>query len=507
MPAVESSPVLSCAIADRVFVMENHDHAHHVWRQCGVRRKPLVHIDAHHDMWWVPERDEIAIQNFVCRALQADQVSELFWVVPDPSWESARDRRPLLRHARELVRRYPGPREKIRVAGDRIATSLLGKPVTICSLRSLPPIGQEVLLDIDIDFFVIPHVSFGRWDRHAPLPWCWPEDLVARLGESGIVADIVTIAYSVEGGYTPLEWKFLGDELGMHLKHPDGCERPLDGMRQVREAAVIEHGGDLATAERLYRKSRELLPDSAAPCYRLARLYLAMDRIEEGRHCYQEALRKDPSYSTPYADAGLWNDWSGRYRTAEREHRRMLGLDPDNAYAHFGLARLAARKHRWKEAESGFRQAVKSNPNLIDAHRGLAKVLAKQGRAQEAIEAYTHSLSLAVAGHKALGAPIITTPERRSLRDPSHWYFHGQLARLYERQGEHAKAIHGYRMAIGGGCDGVWVRSHLALLYAKQSQWGKAGQEAWRATQRIPAGLWKGARRLVYLIRRAAGYA
>src|SRR5262249_28680551 len=155
--------------ADQVFVMENHDYAYHIWRQCGAQRRTLVHIDAHHDMWWVPERDEIAIQNFVCRAWQDGLVAELFWVVPDPTWKNARTRWPVVRHARQLIQRYPGPREKIRVADDRISTSLLGTRLTICALSSLPRIEQEVLLDVDIDFFVIPRVSFGKWDTHAPL--------------------------------------------------------------------------------------------------------------------------------------------------------------------------------------------------------------------------------------------------------------------------------------------------------------------------------------------------
>lgn len=499
-------PLPDGATVRQVFMMENHDYAYHVWRRLGVHRRTLLHIDAHHDMWWVPERDEATIQNFICRALQHDHVAQVFWVVPDPTWESARTRRPLLRHLRKMAERYPGPRDEVRVASDRISTSLLGKPLTICPLGLLPRIEQEVLLDIDVDFFVIPRVSFRVWDTHARLPWCWPERLLARLGESRVRTAVVTIAYSVEGGYTPLEWKFLGDELATRLQRPSGCEGILEGMRLIREAAVAAHSGDPAAAERLYRRSKVLLPNSAVPCYHLARLYVAMGRVEEGRQCYHCALERDPSYFTPYANAGLWNDWSGRSRAAQREHLRMLELDPHNAYAHFGLARLAARNRRWAEAETAFRRAVGCNANFIDAYRGLAKVLAKQGRHQEAIQAYTHSLKLALDGHKALGAPIITTAEMSLLRDPSHWDIHARLARLYEREGAYSQAINGYRMAIAGGCDGVWPRSRLALLYGRRSQWQKARQEARQAAMKIPADLWKGARRLVYRLQQAVGY-
>ena len=37
-------------------------------------------------------------------------------------------------------------------------------------------------LDIDTDYLVIPRVSSGGTDEHPALPWCWPEELVAKLG-------------------------------------------------------------------------------------------------------------------------------------------------------------------------------------------------------------------------------------------------------------------------------------------------------------------------------------
>ena len=36
-------------------------------------------------------------------------------------------------------------------------------------------------LDIDTDYLVIPRVISGGTDEHPALPWCWPEELVAKL--------------------------------------------------------------------------------------------------------------------------------------------------------------------------------------------------------------------------------------------------------------------------------------------------------------------------------------
>ena len=66
---------------------------------------------------------------------------------------------------------------------------------------------------------------------------------------------------------------------------------------------------------------------------------------------------------------------------------------------------------------------------------------------------------------------------------------HGRLARLYDRQGEVAKAINGYRMSIAKGGDGVFPRTRLAHLYLKQGQWRQSAREVWQALKMVPREL------------------
>ncbi len=488
---------------DRVYLMENHDQAYYTWRERGVKNRVLVHIDAHHDMWWIPERGSITIANFIYAALRDDCVRELFWVVPDPTWERSKTREPILHHLKTLGKKYPGGARPIQIGDRQISTILLGKRFTVCPLRLLPQVDENVLLDIDIDFFTIPRVCFGQWDTHAELPWCWPEGLLARLTASRIRTDLVTIGYSVVGGYTPLKWKYLGDELAQRSRQGKNDD-VIRGMDLIRAAALAAHASDLVSAERIYREAAGLLPNSAAPCYHLAYLCLGMGRVDEGRTFYQEALARDPSYRTAYNNSGLWHGWAGNALAAEREHWQMLQLDPGDAFAHFGLGRLAARRKRWAEAEACLREALALDPYLIDAYRILGKVLAKRGCRDAAIEAYRRSLSLALEGYRPLGADIVTYPEEARLADPSHWYTHGRLARLHEAQGSDKEAISSYRMAIAGGCDGFLIRGRLARLYIRQRNWQKGSREAWQAAKKIPAGLWRTALRGHYRLRRAA---
>lgn len=487
----------------RVFVMENHDDAYRLWHDAGVKQRVLIHLDAHHDMWWVPDTASTTIANFICPALRDDIVKEVVWVVPDPAWETSRSRRHILRHVRRIIESYPGPSHRFRLGNNQVSTRVLGKSLTVCSLASLPRFDETVLLDIDVDFLVTPRVSHGKGNEHRALPWCWPEDLLAGLCAGNIRSDLVTIAYSVEGGYTPLKWKYLGDELAVRLRQPSRCLPTIQGMRLMRDAAFAAHEGELEVAEEKYHQAMNLLPTSPGPSYHLAYLCVGVDRIAEAQKYYQRALAIDPSYRTASNSGGLLCQSGGRLDLAQQEFLWALALDPQDVYAHLGLGRLAAQRGRWSEAEALLRQSLALDSHLTDSYRALGDVLVKQGRREEAIRAYEQSLKVALAGHKPLEAPIATSAECDRPSDPDHSLIHARLARLYELEGDASRAISSYQISIAGGYDGVFLRSRLAHLYLKEYRWQKSAEEVWKALKMVPFELSKAGRRLGHHLRRA----
>jgi tetratricopeptide (TPR) repeat protein len=461
----------------RVFLLDNHDEAYRVWREAGAANRILVHVDAHHDMWWADDLESITIANFLSLALKDDLVREIFWVVPDLTWRTDEGRQAIRKHVRKIVRTYPGVRQSIREDGDRVSTRVLGKPLTICALDGLPRIDEVVFLDIDVDFLVIPRVSFAPVDEHARLPWCWPDDLVSRLCARGLRTDLATVVRSVDGGYTPLKWKYLGDELALRLENPDtngvprlaGARSGLaaHGMTLIREGAEAADRGDIVTAEqKLELAARVRGPVSAAAKYHLANLYRG--RIEDARALYRQALADDPSYRSAHANAGFNDYRADRLDEAEREFHRALSLDPEHPLALLGLGLIAVRRTRWSEAEALLRRALASDGTLIDAHRRLAEVLVRRGECDEAIASYERSLTLAMAGQTPLGWLPATDGTPRRLLDVDHWKTHAQLARLYERKGHIARAIAGYRMSVAAGHGGAPLRKRLARLSEQQ---------------------------------------
>ena len=73
-----------------IFTMENHDNAYYTWKESNLKQKILIHIDAHHDIWFIQKDSQITIANFICKALEEDIVKEVFWIVPDKAWENSK---------------------------------------------------------------------------------------------------------------------------------------------------------------------------------------------------------------------------------------------------------------------------------------------------------------------------------------------------------------------------------------------------------------------------------
>jgi len=484
------------ALPQRVFLFENHDEALAIWRQAGVAGRILVHIDPHHDMGWVGPREHVTFANYICPALQDGLVRAVYWVVPEQSWESTGNRQQILHQLRQILHAYAGSSSGYRFERQRARAQILGKPLEICSLSSLPDFVEPVLLDLDVDFLTLPRVAGNPSAEHTELPWCWPEDLVGRMSARKMPWEIATIPYSVEGGYTPLRWKYLGEELALRL-NPAATEDPrLPAMARLRAGAEAAARGELDKAVGEYQTGAALWPDSAAPLLHLALLLRRSGQLDEARSLYRQALARDPTYRTSYNSEGLWHYWNGNYKAAEQEFRRTLDLDSCDATSLVGLAWLAMRRKHWTDAERLLRHTLERDPENLDAWRALGKSSARQRNYAQAITAYERSLQLALSGHLTRKEPPAIHSGRPYPVDAEHWPVFVRLGQLYEKQGQKAAARQRYRMALAGGHDGLALR--WRLLWLRGESEGAEGRVAkvWHCAKQLAHECQKPFRRL-----------
>src|SRR5579885_724080 len=499
-PAGHNSSRIVGGNSASIHLIENHDEAYYVWREAGIRDRPLVHIDAHHDMWPIEQGQPVTIADFVFAAMRERLVSDIYWIVPDRSFERRGARRALMRMVRSLASVLRAPRP-IESGPDRIEVSLRDSRLTITTLDALRLGGGPVLLDIDVDYLMIPQVSVDRADTHSELPWRWPKELLAGIDAVRISPEIITISYSIDGCYTPLAWKYLGVEIADRIAGSSDCR----GYDLLREGAKAAASGDFDSARRAYLAAASSLSESAAPQFHLALLSQRFGRLEQARRHYRRAIEIDPSYSTGFNTLGWQYLWEWRHRPARREFTRALELDPAHVYAMLGMAQLALRRRDWRLAEQLASRALECAEDNLDAHRCLAQACERNGRLDRAIAHYERSLLLAMRGGKPLSWNIRTPGCAGKLVDEDHCSTYAELGRLRARRGDLDGAIACYRIALSARHQRVRDHLRLARLYAAKGRAPEAMVHARRAVMRLPGSISSHARRIrTVAIRRIA---
>jgi hypothetical protein len=242
---------------ERIFLIDNHNLAFSVWQKEKVRNKVLIHIDAHLDFGWIPDKklykillskslgeeslpsgrkplwlqDETGIMkavntgNYLYAALKDGMIKELYWVVPDEIWDRPEERS-IIKKIFEQILEKDRQEKAARILSreNRMATTICGRKFTACKLANLPIINQGVLLDIDLDFFIV-NSRLEERDGITTVnkkPWIRPSELITFLKNKRIKTDCVTISYSVSEGFTPLEYKYLGGQVADLLRNPEG---------------------------------------------------------------------------------------------------------------------------------------------------------------------------------------------------------------------------------------------------------------------------------------------
>jgi Tfp pilus assembly protein PilF len=404
-----------------VIVADRHDAALYAWRDAGIRGAVLVHVDAHHDADAL-EWDFVTISNFVWWALAEGVLREAFWVVPEPNWDTESRRALIEQSLATLVRQHDA--SGTVESGERcFRASIAGKPFTACSLRSLPA-ARGALLDVDVDYFLVPDIAEELPPIEGSMPWIWPADLLEALRAAVVNPAVVTVATSTRGGFTPLEWKYLGEELCARFDGGTG-----EGFEALRSGVEAERLGDLDGAQARYQEAIRLLPSSAGARYRLSRLHLLRGEDDAARRAFRDVVERDVSYRAIDSEGRRWHA-AGNLAAAARGYRDTLRMDPENPYAELGLAQLAAAAGDHAGAIVHFERALQSCGTLVDAHRGIARSLQGTGAIDRASRHYARSLRLELLGHAPIDAPIATRPRAPRVFDAAHWDIHRRLAAL-----------------------------------------------------------------------------
>ncbi|MDO8527004.1 MAG: tetratricopeptide repeat protein [Deltaproteobacteria bacterium] len=379
----------------QVVLMENHDQAYHIWKEFNFQNRILVHIDPHLDFKWIVEQkpesilnvatrqqvdhllrcqtvwnftsqsvmEKIHIGNFLYPAFKEKRVREFYWVLPDGMMATSKDKKRVFRWFARLRDGFPQRVLNLSIHKEGVFCRLDGVPTWACSLSNLPRFSEPVLLDIDTDFFV-----FREWNSAYPFfnpddirVWMQPAELVRRLKEKGITTDCVTIAYSVEGGYTPPACHDLGNTL-----------------------ASLFGGGT----------RREMENKSSHPAFNNhGRVYQWIGEWKKSRQVLEDSLKKDPDNPHTLCDLGHCFAKDKLWKKAASYYQEALIRMPTLEAALYHLALMQVRQGCYKEAIASMeKEDQKPTDFKVDMELLKAKLYRKTGQWERAVRCYENLL-------------------------------------------------------------------------------------------------------------------
>ena len=179
---------------------------------------------------------------------------------------------------------------------------------------------------------------------------------------------------------------------------------------------------------------------------------------------FQRAIVADPNYALAYAGlANTYNVATGygvviqpkqAYALADEASRKALELDNTLPDAHTARAMVLTSGWKWNEAEKEFRRAIELNPNDASAHYFYAFLfLMPENRIDQSLEEFRTALSLdplsgimnmnygltLMVAHR--NPEAITQIQRVLERDPSFSPGHFYLSQVYLSVGRYADAV------------------------------------------------------------------
>lgn len=440
---------------NNVFLIENHNNAYTIWHILNISNSILIHLDTHDDCRYVSpsniqrilnllkekklyelysftdisfnfsyglkNRDFLFdLGNFIYPCFIDKTITNLIWIIPDKEIDmtkalSLKNHFLIALNSTDLTFYDELPR-RFSITSSNIT-------ITVATLYSIPNINMPVLLDIDIDFFVFPSALsedhlFGKLS-HSPQETCF---MLKETLKTNIM--ITTICSSVEGGYTPLIWRFLADALFEYFstgKYPDEAKE--------LEKIVIDLQNNILTdiytiktklkAFNLFQSARDYIISlssliegntqlavkyllNASKTYKiyskgfldLAEASIYMKRYDDAITFLKEHEKLHPQAYSP-RDAMLCRLFiaKGEIDKAYNISKKLIEWEKQ-PYHNLLYAGILYQKGELNKAKKIYEEILQTKPMDAVANYNLGVLYANQGKTEEAIKFYKKALAI-----------------------------------------------------------------------------------------------------------------
>jgi len=203
----------------------------------------------------------------------------------------------------------------------------------------------------------------------------------------------------------------------------------------------------------------------------------------------REQFLDDFSYLRAASEFFKGNDFTG----AERQCRKSLELNPNNAKAHAILGIALSRQDRLDEANGHLLEAIRLDPTDYEAHYSLGQTMTRQKKFDDAIRHFSVVLKLRPdysQAHGYMGSLLLARGAldqagvhlSQALRlDPNYVDAHYNMGQLMLRRKQFDDAIIHLSRAVTLKPDDAQVHYKLALALAQQKHPGQAIEHYFKA--------------------------
>ena len=218
--------------------------------------------------------------------------------------------------------------------------------------------------------------------------------------------------------------------------------------------------------------------------------------LKKALEYYQQAIDKDPNYALAYV--GMGNSFKAlggvlgfaspgsTIPQGSAWIMKALAIDDTLPEAHAALADFKlSYDWNWPEGEREYKRALELNPNQASAHGGYGTYLQSLGRFDEAVAARQRNRQLDPTSPGVVanvGYPLYYARRfdqalehfRRSLElDPDYSWGHLWIGQVYVQQGRHVEAINEIKKAItlsNGNTRDIATLGHAYAIAGKRSE-------------------------------------
>lgn len=441
---------------------DNHRRAYLHWREAGLSGATVLHVDAHSDLLpqFLPEVSvrEIAetptpllstrlvdesyvglnCGNYLYQAIRDGTVRRVIWIVP--AYDERRAADWFREERRERLDLTLTEFKTIQHDRGVVRLRYRGAELWVCQLADLPPLDQPVVLDLDIDYFVVP-----RRDRL----WQTPTELIAGLTARQVVLRRVDIAESVRDGYTPLGFRYLGAACEGLLTAGDAPEDALH--RDLLRAEALWRDGRSAEAIARWRALAERASPRVPALLRLAVVEPDRGLWLERASAIDPTVALTPLEQTRALAIHRGYDEAAAYFAAHRPQAAEPKLD-------YYLAALALERNQLSEAETLLTRAV---PQLSHPRE----------------RAYAHSLIASARSRAGRTDSTLACWQEACRIEPDHYRWWLQLGEAHFTAGDDERACSAYQRSLTLSPDALLhalTHHRLATIFGRRAEKARA---------------------------------